>query len=130
MLTGTFEITAWDETPYDTTGDQPKCTRTAVEQTFTGDIEGTSTVEYLMTYTSESSARFVGQQRIVGGIGEHEGSVVLQFSGTFDGETTRATWTVVDGSGTGDLTTMTGQGGFEAPLGEEATYSLDANVEV
>jgi hypothetical protein len=130
MLTGTFDITSWNETPYDTTGDQPKCTRTAVEQTFIGDIEGESVVEYLMTYTSESSARFVGQQRIVGSIGERAGSFVLQFSGTFDGETARATWTVVEGSGTGDLMGITGQGGFDAPLGDDATYSLDVNLDM
>ncbi len=101
-----------------------------MEQTFIGDIEGESVVEYLMTYTSESSARFVGQQRIVGAVGERAGSFVLQFSGTFDGETARATWTVVDGAGTGDLADLTGQGGFESPLGDDATYSLDVNLDV
>ena len=130
MLTGTFEITSWDETPYDTADRQPKYTRTAVEQTFTGDIEGKSVVENLMTYTSETSARFVGQQRIVGAVEEQEGSFVLQFSGTFDGETARATWTVVEGSGTGDIADLTGQGGFEAPIGDDATYSLGVNLDV
>ena len=44
--------------------------------------------------------------------------------GTFSGETARATYTVVEGSGADDLGDLSGQGGLEAHLGEDATNSI------
>ena len=46
--TATFRITGWDETPYDDIDDAPKLTRASATKTFAGDIEGNSTVEYLV----------------------------------------------------------------------------------
>ena len=51
------------------------------------------------------------------------GSFVLQNTGEFDGMVARGPWSVVAGSGTGELEALRGAGGFEA--GQEATYNLD-----
>jgi hypothetical protein len=128
-LTGRFDITSWDEETYADVGDHGKMTRAKITQSFRGDLEGDGQVEYLMTYTAEDTARFVGQQWIHGDAGEMSGSVVLQLSGVFDGDTAQATCTVVEGSGTGDFAGMTGQGGFSAPLGEEASYTLAVELD-
>lgn len=123
--TGSFEIQSWDEETYDEFGEEGGLTRATVTQTFRGDIEGKGTVKYLMTYSSESSARFVGQQRIVGHVDGRSGSFVLHLRGTYDGNTAEATWSVVPGSATEELRGLRGEGGFSAPLGKTASYTLD-----
>ncbi|PEN14153.1 hypothetical protein CRI94_03685 [Longibacter salinarum] len=125
IINGDFEIISWDEETYSNVGERAKMTRASVSQSFEGDFEGDGQVEYLMAYSDDTTARFVGQQWISGHVGERTGSVVLQISGTFDGETAQATWTVVDGTGTEDFRGVTGQGGFTAPLGDRAAYTFD-----
>ena len=93
--TGTFEVKTWDEKPYEEIDGGAKLTRASVTQSFHGDIEGEGAVEYLMMYPDESSARFVGLQRVVGRIGSRSGSFVLQLGGTFEEGTAKATWSVV-----------------------------------
>src|SRR3954449_8374629 len=114
---GTFEISSWDENPYVELDGGAKLTRASVEQAFSGDIDGEGSVEWLMCYREDKTADFVGLQRVSGQIGDRSGSVVLQTVGTFDGTEARGEWTVVPGSGSGDLRGLTGKGGFTAPHG-------------
>ena len=55
-----FAIKGWDEKPYSEGHDLPKMTRASVTKTYTGDIDATGHVEYLMMYRSDGSATFVG----------------------------------------------------------------------
>lgn len=122
--TGTFEFKSWNEQPYSEIEGGPKLTRASVANAFHGDVEGDSTLEYLMVYT-EGTGRFIGFERLVGRVGDRAGSFVLQHSGTFEGEaegpTVRATWSVVPGSGTGDLRGLRGEGGYVAAPGQQQT---------
>ena len=106
----TFEVKNWDEKPYQEGAGKFKLTRAKVTKAFHGDLEGESTLEYLMAYPGDGSASFVGLEHITGKLGGHAGSFVLQHSGTDDGQTTTGIWTVVAGSGTGDLRGLSGQG--------------------
>ena len=45
--------------------------------------------------------------------------------GSHDGTGSRATWTVVPGSGTGGLAGITGEGSFDAAGGRTVTYALE-----
>jgi hypothetical protein len=78
-----------------------------------------------MAYPNEKSASYVGLQKVTGRLGGRSGSFVLQLSGTYDGEVARGTWFVVPGSGTGELQTLRGEGGFSAPHGSKESYTLD-----
>jgi hypothetical protein len=51
---------------------------------------------------------------VVGSIAGRAGTFVLQASGTFSGGVTRADWFVVPGSATGQLTGLSGAGGYRA----------------
>ena len=51
--------------------------------------------------SSESSATYVGYERVTGTLGGRSGSFVLQGVGTWEGGVAKTTWTVVPGSGTG-----------------------------
>jgi hypothetical protein len=105
-----------------------KLTRANGTQRFTGDIEGDGSVEWLMCFSAEGSARFVGLQRIAGSIGDRTGTFVVESTGSFDGKQSTGTWTVIAGSGTGDLSGVSGEGSFEAPGGPEASYSLEYDL--
>lgn len=128
QASATFEIKAWDEKPYDEFEGGRKLTRASVKKAFHGDIEGESSVEYLMAYAEDGSASFVGMERVVGRVGDRSGSFVLQHSGTFAGGVAKETWFVVPGSGTGELVGLRGQGSFAAGHEKEYAITLDYDL--
>jgi hypothetical protein len=117
---GTAEIQSWEEEPYDEPEGGPKLARVRVTNAFRGDIEGEGTLTYLMAYGTEGAVTFVGLERVVGRLGGRSGSFVLQHRGTFAGEAAWGDWSVVPGSGTGELRGLRGEGGFVAQHGERA----------
>ena len=123
--TGTFEIKSWDEKPYEEVESGVKLAQASVTQTFHGDIEAEARVEYLMTYSNDGIAYFVGVQSMVGSIGDRSGNFVLQVNGTYEGEVARAGWFVVPGSGSGGLQGLRGEGGYSAGKDGNIAYTLD-----
>jgi hypothetical protein len=120
-----FAIKSWDEKPYSEGPDQPKLTRASVKKTFTGDIEGEGHVEYTMVYRPDGSATFVGIERIVGRIGDKKGSFVLERIGVFEGGQAKESYSVIAGSGTGDLTGLQGNGQSSVGHGMEHPFVLN-----
>lgn len=108
-----FQVTGWDEKPYEEEKGTPKLTKATVTNTFSGDIEGTGLAEYLMAYPTADTATFVGLQRITGSLRGEQGAFVLQLDGTFENGLVKADWSVVPNSGTGKLKGLSGKGGFE-----------------
>jgi hypothetical protein len=125
---GTFEIQSWDENPYVELDGARKLTRASVAQAFSGDLEGEGSVEWLMCYREDKTADFVGLQRFVGRLGSRSGSFVMTTQGTFDGEKAAGRLAVIDGSGTEELSGISGGGAFVAPHG--STPSLDLDYEL
>lgn len=121
----TFTLDGWDEQPYAELAEGRKLTRASVKQTFSGDITGTGTVEWLMSYRPDGSAAYVGLQVVTGSLAGRSGSFVVSTPGTYDGKGASGTWTVLEGSGTGELADLTGAGTFSAPSGGEPTVTLD-----
>jgi hypothetical protein len=129
-LTGIFKIEGWDESAYSEQEDGRKLTQASVKQSFSGDIEGEGSVEWLMCYRPDQTAEFVGLQRIDGRLGGRSGSfVLLQTDGSFDGTEAKGQLSVVPGSGTGELSGLRGQGRFSAPRASEASMTLDCDFE-
>ena len=120
-----FTIKGWDEKPYSEGQGLPKMTRASVTKTFTGDIAGEGHVEYLMMYRSDGSASFVGLERVVGRIGGKAGSFVLQRTGTFEGGQAQESYSVIPGSGTGELRGLRGDGTSAVGHGNEHPFMLD-----
>ena len=127
--TGEFKVESWNEETYADLDGGRKLTRASVGQSFSGDIEGEGSVEWLMCYREDGTAHVVGLQRIIGSIGGRSGSVVLETTGAFDGQEAKGAWTVVPGSGTGDLSGLRGRGEAVAPLGSTASFTLDYEFE-
>jgi hypothetical protein len=128
--TGTFTIDNWDENSILETDGGSKITEAKVSRSFEGDLEGEGTIEWLMGYDEDGSATFVGLERIVGRIGDKSGTFALQHVGTFDGQVSKARLLVVPGSGTGELSGLSGEGSFEAGLGPEGERSVTLEVDV
>jgi hypothetical protein len=128
--TGTLEIKSWDEKTWDgknwkdVTG--AKLTHAVVIHTLHGAIEGEGTVHFLMSYSEDGSANYVGMHRVVGSLDGRSGSFVLKVDGSFKGDTAESTWSVVPDSGTGDLRGLRGEGGSVAKHGDsQPPYTLD-----
>jgi len=120
-----FAIKTWDEKPYSEGQDLPKLTRASVTKTFTGEIEGEGQVEYLMMYRSDASATFVGLERVVGRIGAKSGTFVLQRLGVFEDGQAKESYSVIPGSGTGELRGLRGEGRSAVGHGSEHPFTLD-----
>jgi hypothetical protein len=119
-----FAIKSWDEKPYSEGENLPRLTRATVTKTLTGDIEGEGHVEYLMMYRDDGSASFVGIERVVGRVGERSGSFVLQRVGVFEGGLAKESYSVIPGSGTGDLRGLQGDGRTAVGHGTEHPFTL------
>jgi hypothetical protein len=119
-----FEVTSWDEQPFDESTDGAKLTEATVAKTYSGDIEGTSTTKWLMAYAPDSSAVFVGIERIAGTVGGRAGTLVLQHVGRFTDGVATADLTIV--SGTEALESASGTGEFTADPAGSVQLDLTA----
>ena len=129
MLTkATFKIKSWDEEPFDEPDEGPKLTRAHIMKSFHGDLSGTGNLMYVMTYLDSGVASFTGFEKVVGSLGGRKGSFVLRHTGSYDGEKATADYEVVTGSGTGELSGLSGKGGFSAGDALEHDMTLDYEV--
>jgi uncharacterized protein DUF3224 len=123
--TGTITVRTYEPNPYDQPAEGPALVRIHVEEDFSGDIEGTGVAEFLQAQVSADAASFVGIERVSGSIAGRTGTFVLQDQGTLTGTRVTGRWSVVPGSGTGELAGLRGDGGFTAELGQSADITLD-----
>ena len=122
--TGTFTIKSWDEQPFAEVEAAPKLTQARVTTTYAGDLDGEGTSTLVMAYDG-ADAGYAGYERVVGSLGGRSGSFVLRLAGGFEQGAARTGWTVVEGSGTGELAGLQGEGGYVAKQGEpEVAYEL------
>lgn len=104
-------------------------TQTAVSYSYTGDIEGTSTLVYLIAYKPDA-APVLGLERFQGSIGGHEGSCVFQHIGSQDQGSVSARIEVVPGMGTGRLATLRGEADLSITGHSDAGYELVLSYEL
>ena len=123
-----FAVGSWNEETFTELGGDAKLTRASVTGTLTGDIVGSSETEWLMCYAPDGTARYVGLQRVDGSLGGKNGTFVVESNGDFDGGEANGTWSVVAGSGTGELAGLSGRGTFNAPLGKQAAITLEYSI--
>jgi hypothetical protein len=110
--------------PYDQTA-SPVLVEIHLRERFTGDIEGESPVRALQVMRDDRSASMVSMQRFRGKLGGRQGTFVLQGSETVENGKIKATWFVVPGTGTGELSGLRGEGGFEGEFAKGSEGTLD-----
>ena len=110
--------------PYDQTV-SPALVEIRLSETFTGGIDGESPVRALQVLRDDHSASLVSVQRFSGKLGGRQGTFVLQGSETVENGKIKATWFVIPGSGTSDLSGLRGEGGFDGDFGKGSDGWLD-----
>jgi hypothetical protein len=110
--------------PYDQSA-SPALMEVRLTETFTGDIDAESPVRALQVLRDDRSASLVSMQRVHGKLRGRHGTFVLQGSETVENGRINAKWSVVPGSGTGDLVGLRGEGGFEGEFGKGSEGTLD-----
>lgn len=105
---GTFDVETKPLSPYNTAPDA-QLGRFSLDKQYRGDLEGTGKGEMLAAGNPTSgSAGYVAVERITGTLRGKKGSFSLQHSGTMANGSQSLTITVVPGSGTGELTGISG----------------------
>jgi hypothetical protein len=126
---GSFEVTGGTEDAYDERGDGIRLTHASGSQTFSGGISGIGDVHWLMLYRADKTAHFVGLQRISGSVEGRAGSFVASAEGDHDGAGSVVSFSIVPGSGMGELSGIVGDGRLDAEGGANGTYELDYTLE-
>ena len=114
-VTASFIPATWDEKPYGELPQPMKLTRASIEFAFKGGFDGKGLTEYVMFYKEydgkdphRSIATYVGLTRYDGTLNGKSGSFVTEDRGTFEGGEAKSVSTILPGSGTGDLKTISG----------------------
>ena len=117
-----LKIESWDEQPYRELEDGRKFTRTevglgSVESGGDGAISSAH-YEALMYYAPDGSSTYVTMMQIEATLDGKTGSFELTGSGTYDGTTAAGESAIVPGSGTGELTGISGSAGSSSTHGD------------
>lgn len=105
---GTFEVRLSPQVDGEAGG--AGVARMLIDKRFAGDLEATSKGQMLAVRTStEGSAGYVAMELVTGKLGGHEGSFVLQHTGTMERGAQGHSVTVVPDSGTGGLEGLDGR---------------------
>ena len=80
-----------------------------------------------MVYDENDHAVYSGLERITGSLDGKSGSFVVQMTGKFDGSVATGDWTIVPGSGTGELKGLRGNRQLCRSTAHQQ-YPLDARL--
>lgn len=121
---GQFKISQWDENALYEDEGGAKQSRASIKQEYSGDLTGTSNVEYIMQYQSAMSAEFVGYEEISAKINGKSVCFVLRHIGTFKAGVAKSEFNLVSQERGSKYTSVSGSGSFEAGAGGIADYEF------
>lgn len=126
--TGTFTYRDWQEAQAE---GAPRIGQAKVSNSFTGGITAAETAcAYTIAYLTETTGTFAGMEIVDGTLDGRKGGFVCEQHGTFDDAgTVHCRFSVVPGSGTGELAGLRGSGSFVARHGE-STYPYTFDYEL
>lgn len=124
-----FDLDSFDgDPPYHEEGGISH-SRVRIHKTFRGDLEGHSSVEMLAT-RAEGGAGYVALEYISGTVNGRPGGFSLLHIGTMVGsEVTWARWPVAPCSGTGELSSIRGEGRIDIDAEGHHTFTLDYELD-
>jgi hypothetical protein len=123
-----FQLDSFVERPPYAKDDGVLYSRAQISKTFSGDLEGQSTVEMLSVRAEPGGAGYVAVERIVGRLNGKLGSFALLHVGTMQGNTPWARWPIVPGSGGGDLAGISGEARIEIDSAGAHTLYLEYDL--
>jgi Protein of unknown function (DUF3224) len=125
---GTFTLTSWDESTYQELDGGAKLTKARMVFAWAGQAEGESTSDTFMCYRTDGTAVYTGLERIVGALAGRSGSFVLRAEGGYEEGKATTRWHVIEGSGTGELAGLSGEGSSVTNSQSGGTFSLDYDL--
>ncbi|WP_409492806.1 DUF3224 domain-containing protein [Amycolatopsis sp. cmx-11-12] len=129
----TFAMKNWDESIVSGTEGGPRVAYAHATLAYSGLIEGESVVDYLLYYAGEGydggGTTAPGLERVEGSVDGRKGSFVIKHDTGFDAKGISSAFTVVEGSGTGELAGITGFGTTTGVIGEPTmSYTLEFEI--
>jgi Protein of unknown function (DUF3224) len=123
-----FTTQSWDENTWDGQKSADvktaKLTRADIKYTYTGALQGTSQLQFLMSYVGDGTfGSFVGVEYFTGTLDGKNGTFTLIHNGTFDAVGVKTAVSVVPNSGTGDLVGLSGAGRIDL-VGQQESYPI------
>jgi uncharacterized protein DUF3224 len=116
--TASFVLDKWEpQATEETAGTE--FARVAIAKTFTGGVEGTSTVE-MLTASNATSRAYVAFERLDVSVDGRKGAFVLHHSADDSGLTLK----ILTGSGSGELTGISGTASIDMDAEENHTFTL------
>jgi hypothetical protein len=122
---GTTHVTVYEPAAYDEPEGGPKLAEVQLTETFVGDVNGEGKARVLQALWPDGSVRYCTIERVVGAVAGRKGTFLLEVQGNVRDKHNKGAWSVVAGSGTGDLRGLRGDGGFDAELGKHGSWTLD-----
>jgi hypothetical protein len=119
----TFVIEGWDE-EHSEAVDGSTFARVRVTKAFSGAVEGTSTAVLLTATTSAGPAAYTAQEWFSGSVDGRKGTFASQHGAVSD----TVEWTIVAGSGTGELEGISGTGGLV--IDDDGTHRFTLDYEL
>lgn len=122
-ITAQVQVQQWDEHEYMEGTKIHKQSQADIKQRYSGDIEGSSELRYLMSYPNETRAKFVGFEHVSGEWGGKPFSLVLEHHGEFTGGVASSRFDVLAAGGA--FADYQGQGSFKAGKGGSFSFELE-----
>jgi hypothetical protein len=130
-MTNTFTMKTWDEAIVSGPENGPRFVHTHATFDYTGIVEGSSVADWLLYYAAEgyegSGQTAPGFEHIEGSVDGRKGSFILRHEVGYGEHGVQGTFTVVPGSGTGELVGLSGSGtigGASETMNYTFEYSL------
>lgn len=119
----TFSMKSWEEEIVSGEDGGPRVAHAHAAMRYQGIIEGESVYDVLLYYPGEGfdggTTTSPGFERIDGSVDGRKGSFIIRHEVGFDLNGIQGTWTVVEGSGSGELAGLTGVGTVAGEMGKE-----------
>ena len=118
-----FEIKSWDEEPYRELPEGQKLARASVTLTaatpgLTPELAAEASLNMLLHYRADGTSTYLSLMYVEGRLGERTGGFALHGTGTYDGTRARGEFTIVPGSGIGELAGIEGSGASVSTHGD------------
>ncbi|KZN60237.1 hypothetical protein N473_24975 [Pseudoalteromonas luteoviolacea CPMOR-1] len=121
-LAGIFQVIDWQESDVDLLDNETKITHAIVQQTYKGDLVGTSTVHYLLYYDKEGNAAFNGLE-IFKHESNEESTLVIRHEGRFKDGIASSNFSIINCEYNQDMIGKTGS--FKSIEGQKSTYLIE-----
>jgi hypothetical protein len=126
---GSFDLTGWEPTPWDEV-DGVVLARATVTKAFHGDAEGsTSVAELVLVSRDGDGLAYGGLERFTGSLAGRKGTFVLHHDANADPDTGWFRWSIVPGTGTGELAGIRGTGVITRHDDGRHDYTFDYDLD-